>query len=60
MCITDRNSTLYTSTHHTIEFPNKGVYAVKEITKAEWTTWIDNSAQSTLKGHTYTLTWASS
>tara|TARA_B100000073_G_scaffold160567_1_gene132665 strand:+ start:1856 stop:2476 length:621 start_codon:yes stop_codon:yes gene_type:complete len=54
------NSTLYTSTHHTIEFPNKGVYAVKEITKAQWTAWIDNSAQSTLKGHTYTLTWASS
>jgi len=40
-----------------VEFPNRGLYDVKEITKAEWTAWIDATAQATLKSHTYTLTW---
>ena len=51
------NSTLYTSTHHTVEFPNHGTYDVKEISKATWTAWIDHSDQAALKAHTYTLTW---
>ena len=51
------NNTLYSSVHHQVEFPNRGLYDVKEITIAEWTAWIDATAQATLKSHTYTLTW---
>ncbi len=54
------NNTLYTSTVKTIDFPNKGLYAVREISKATWTAWIDHSDQAALKAHTYTLTWAAS
>jgi len=51
------NNTLYSTVHHQVEFPNRGLYDVKEITRAEWTAWIDATAQATLKSHTYTLTW---
>ena len=48
---------LYTTTTETVDLPIHGQYRWSEVTKNEWTTWINHSDRSTLKNQSYTLEW---
>ena len=49
---------LYITTTETVNILGHGEYRWSEVTKDEWTTWINNSDRSTLKNQTYSLTWS--
>jgi hypothetical protein len=49
---------LYTITTKTVDLVIHGEYRWSEVTKDEWTTWINHSDRSTLKNQTYSLTWS--
>jgi len=48
---------LYTTTTETENLAVHGEYRWSEVTKNEWTTWINHSDRSTLKNQSYTLEW---
>jgi hypothetical protein len=49
---------LYTTTTETVNLAIHGEYRWSEVTKDEWTTWIDHSDRATLKNQSYTLEWS--
>lgn len=49
---------LYTTTTETVNLAMHGEYRWSEVTKDEWTTWIDHSDRATLKNQPYTLEWS--
>ena len=49
--------TLYTETEYEEEIDYHGNWRWSTISSSDWTTWIDNSNQSSYKNQNYTLTW---
>jgi len=49
---------LYTKTTETVNLAIHGEYRWSEVTKDEWTTWINHSDRTTLKNQSYTLEWS--
>lgn len=49
---------LYTTTTETVKLAVHGEYRWSEVTKNEWTTWINHSDRSALKNQSYTLEWS--
>ena len=50
--------TLYTETEYEEEIDYHGNWRWSTISSSDWTTWIDNSNQSSYKNQNYSLTWS--